>query len=146
MKAARGMCCPTCGATPSSQRKKIVGVRDISVGDYVSNLNPVDGVECPSCGYCFRVSGLDVDDGGMLESDMEYECAPRFCPRCGLRFERQCCATCARLADMRRGGRYCNAVGRYILSYEIDDYPPCGCAKWMPGEERKEVGDGRADA
>lgn len=83
MKAERSRRCPTCGAVPSVQRRKIVGIRDIAVMDYVSNLNPVDGVECPSCHYCFRVSGLDVDELGMLESDVEFECAPKFCPRCG---------------------------------------------------------------
>lgn len=54
--------------------------------------------------------------------------------------ERQCCKTCARWVAKYHGGRYCDAVGRHIYDWEMDDYPPCGCAKWMPGEERKEEG------
>lgn len=56
--------------------------------------------------------------------------------------ERQCCATCARKSARFPGGWWCNAVGRHVRDYEIDDYPPCGCARWMPGEERKEEEDG----
>ena len=56
-------------------------------------MHPSDGVECPSCRYCFRVVGLDVDEEDMLVSDdVEFECTPHFCPRCGQRllsFERE---------------------------------------------------------
>lgn len=56
--------------------------------------------------------------------------------------ERQCCATCARLVDKRDGSWWCNAVERRIYDWEIDDYPPCGCAKWMPKDERAKKEDG----
>lgn len=79
-----GKNCPTCGASPSAQKRRIIGVRDISQWEYVANMNPVDGVECPSCHFCFRVEGLDVDSDGMLLSDdTEFECVPVFCPMCG---------------------------------------------------------------
>ena len=79
-----GRNCPTCGAPPSVQRRKIAGTRDISQWQYVAYMNPVDGVDCPSCRFCFRVEGLDVDgDGMLLSDDVEFLYVPQFCPRCG---------------------------------------------------------------
>ena len=45
---------------------------------------------------------------------------------------RQCCATCARKFARFPGGWWCNAVGRHVHDYEVDDYPPCGGARWTP--------------
>lgn len=50
----------------------------------VDSLSPIDGVECPHCGADFRVVLIDADDG-ILQSDDEGDCLPRFCPICGER-------------------------------------------------------------
>lgn len=80
----QGKNCPTCGASPGVQKRKIRGTRDISTWGYVADLNPVDGVECPSCRFCFVVEEFDTDEGGMiLSDDVMFACIPNYCPRCG---------------------------------------------------------------
>lgn len=80
----KGKNCPTCGASPSVQKHKIRGTRDISAWEYVANLNPVDGVECPSCHFCFIVEEFETDgDGMILSDDVMFPIVPDYCPRCG---------------------------------------------------------------
>lgn len=80
----KGKNCPTCGASPSVQKRKIIGTRDISTWGYVTDLNPADGVECPSCRFCFVVEEFETDGEGMiLSDDVMFPVVPDFCPRCG---------------------------------------------------------------
>ena len=52
------------------------------------------------------------------------------------------CETCARFEFLVAAGCWCPVLGRMLEEGEMDDYPPCGCARWMPSEKRKEEEDG----
>lgn len=74
--------CPRCGAPRSVQKyPKRRPMLDFSVMQLVENLHPSDGVVCGKCGFAFRVSALDVDEGYLVSED-ELECIPNYCPRC----------------------------------------------------------------
>lgn len=79
-KTYRKGSCPVCGASRCHQKRHPVAKNEMRKP--VSSLNPVDGVECPSCGLCFQVVELDVEDG-MLVSDSVFEFVPTYCPMCG---------------------------------------------------------------
>lgn len=51
---------------------------------------------------------------------------------------RECCETCARPVPERAGVWWCNALCRHVYDYEMDGYPPCGCARWMPNDDEGE--------
>ena len=75
--------CPRCGAPRSVQKHPLRRpILDMSKLQLVENLHPSDGVVCRKCGFAFKVSALDVDEG-YLVSDDELECVPNFCPNCG---------------------------------------------------------------
>ena len=75
--------CPRCGAPRCAQKYPLRRpMLDMSKIHLLENLHPSDGIVCHKCGFAFRVSALDVDDG-YLVSDDELECTPNYCPRCG---------------------------------------------------------------
>lgn len=75
--------CPRCGATRSAQRYPVRRqTLDMSKMHSLDELHPSDGVVCKVCGFAFRVSALDVNDGFLVSND-ELECTPNYCPRCG---------------------------------------------------------------
>ncbi len=75
--------CPRCGASRCHQKYPLRRqVLDFSKIQLMDSLHPSDGVTCKECGFSFRVSGLDVEEGYLLSGD-ELECIPNYCPRCG---------------------------------------------------------------
>lgn len=50
--------------------------------------------------------------------------------------EFQCCETCARLMPSPLDGWWCNALWRRIYDWDMDVYPPCGKARWMPKRDQ----------
>lgn len=54
-----------------------------SAWGHVADLNPVDGVECPSCRFLFVVEEFETDEDGMIIDDVMLPYVPNVCPRCG---------------------------------------------------------------
>lgn len=51
----------------------------------LSDLSPVDGFRCPSCGRAFVVEELECDETYVYDWKERFEFAPHFCPSCGAR-------------------------------------------------------------
>ena len=81
-KFARAANCPTCGATPCHQKWKPRKMVDLGEVTPIADCNPVDAVQCPSCGLVFQVSQFE-NDGTYITCWDEIEFVPRFCPLCG---------------------------------------------------------------
>lgn len=81
--------CPRCGAIPSHQRHQL-RVGPPSFGEYerISDLNPVDAVQCPRCKEVFQVSTFEHDEDFVVGAGRDFfECVPSYCPICGEKIE-----------------------------------------------------------
>lgn len=60
---------------------------DLGEATALVDCNPVDAVQCQSCGLVFQASQFE-NDGTYITSWDEFELVPRFCPHCGERVVR----------------------------------------------------------
>lgn len=74
--------CPRCGASKCYQKHQ-PRVIDLSRREPADEFNPVDGFICPGCHLAFRVSKLETDGPYIVDWQVEFEFAPKFCPNCG---------------------------------------------------------------
>ena len=76
--------CPRCGA-PLSAQKRHPRTMDLAGMVLLSDLSPVDGFRCPSCGRAFVVEELKCDETYVYDWKERFEFAANFCPSCGAR-------------------------------------------------------------